>query len=505
MKFKNQNRWKTSQVDAKNIDDDNEEDIPTWAGSSFTSVASSVTAPPSQTASFYKTVLKRDFGDDDDDWDGNSSSDVSLSSESLNGDDDDDDDDDNTMTWRSSQDEDNLSFADQSIRSSDDGTALVSVSSTDAAAAKKKSQAMKKKKRGGLFRRSRSSKNKSNKEDTIQEGEDEGDEDDEISRRRRPRRLSLFGNSTHSKSTSTDGSFSVDDHHSQVSSQDGGGGGGGSVSQRTSEDNGAPVVQRTGKAKRRGSLGGLFSSKPKSEGDTANDLGYEDAAPSIATSQQHQEQQPRQGRRGSIGSMFSRRGSVGSIATSQQQHPSNDGTTPAGRRRRNSLIGSSSEHIPSSMTGITDALSGTSLHTSATNTKAARTGRRASLTNSGSSSRNSKSSDSFTKVKIQDRDMYWMINQERKARKMKPFRKSILLETLAQSMANELSLGKPPTPTEYYGNIGCGKSLEQVHQTIMGDFKGISRKNIINESFTEFGFAETIGPDRQIYTVTLFH
>jgi uncharacterized protein YkwD len=102
------------------------------------------------------------------------------------------------------------------------------------------------------------------------------------------------------------------------------------------------------------------------------------------------------------------------------------------------------------------------------------------------------------------KDIHWVVNQERKARGMPPFDKSILLDTLARSMANEMSLGLPPTPTEFYGNVGRGKSLQDIHTAIMDDRNGISRKNILSERFTEFGMAVTPGNDGQLYMIALF-
>jgi uncharacterized protein YkwD len=107
-------------------------------------------------------------------------------------------------------------------------------------------------------------------------------------------------------------------------------------------------------------------------------------------------------------------------------------------------------------------------------------------------------------VALKDKDMYWLINQERMARKMKPFARDFVLETLAKSMASEIVVGMQPTSNEYHGNVGCGKSLEHIHKSIMADLKGSSRKNILSETFSDFGVAVIVGRDRQHYMVTLF-
>ena len=76
---------------------------------------------------------------------------------------------------------------------------------------------------------------------------------------------------------------------------------------------------------------------------------------------------------------------------------------------------------------------------------------------------------------------------------------------MAKSMANELAVGQAPTPSEYYGNVGKGDSLKNIHATMMEDRSGISRKNILSARFTEFGMALTQSKhDGSYFLVQLF-
>ena len=65
----------------------------------------------------------------------------------------------------------------------------------------------------------------------------------------------------------------------------------------------------------------------------------------------------------------------------------------------------------------------------------------------------------------------------------------LVLDALAKSMAQEMMNGHAPSPSDYYGNVGKGESLDGIHQTIMQDVKGQSRKNILSQDFHEFGAA----------------
>jgi hypothetical protein len=99
-----------------------------------------------------------------------------------------------------------------------------------------------------------------------------------------------------------------------------------------------------------------------------------------------------------------------------------------------------------------------------------------------------------------------VIHRERDARDMYLYERSIILDTLAQGIANDLAAGRPPTPCDFYGNIGKGHSLKVIHSTIMEERKGISRKNILSNRFNEFGMGLAIGGDKgkSIFMCTLF-
>jgi hypothetical protein len=512
MKFKSKSKEsKSGGRKSKVVDELLEEEIQCWAGNSFTSIASSVTAPPSQTASFYKKALQGlDF---DSDSDGSSVSEKSAS--------------------RSS--DDNMSWADS--RSEDGGG--------DSLQAVKKSSKKDKKKK------SRRGRRRFFGAGTIEEEGQDG-EKEEAPQPGRRRRGSLFGNASSDDnneisrySQSTDGEFSVNqsddggnlstDGDDNLGYEDaaptisrgktkrrgslGGlfskkheskGGGGrsedGSYATRSHEgsndelgcEDATPTISR-GKTKRRGSLGGLFSKKHESKGgggrsedgsyatrshDGSNDeLGYEDATPTISRGKTK--------RRGSLGGLFSKT-QPEPDATEQPQEGQN-------RRRRNSLsaFDSASEHIPESRKHNHEhghEMSATT-HSTKTHKKAGR--RRQSLTGS------SYKRDS-TKSVGPPKDIHRIVNKERTARGMNPFERNAMLDVVARSMCNEMSAGLPPTPTEFYGNVGRGDSLQNIHATIMEDRGGISRKNILTEKFTAFGMALTLGNDGQYYMVALF-
>ena len=373
-----------------------DQDILLWANDSTSSVASSVTAPPSQTASFYKRVLKQDFASSD--------------SGSWYTDDDDDDLDNTTLR---SDDNDNCSFDESLSKTSRDGAGDPS----SVAAVQKK-----KKKKGGLWRIRHKKKFG---DGSIQELKDEDEKDHSRSNRGR----SLFHDSNDTLSVA--------------------------------QGSEAPTVTRV-KTSRRGSIGGVSSSKSISSSDDdklAQDLGYEDAEPSARKAA------PK--RRGSLGALFVR--------------PEEEVPKSEQRRRRHSLVAS-----------------GTS--TTTMGASSAATSSRSKQTKWISSRLLGKENA----VALKDKDMYWLINQERMARKMKPFARDFVLDTLAKSMASEIVVGMQPTSNEYHGNVGCGKSLEHIHKSIMADLKGSSRKNILSETFSDFGVAVIVGRDRQHYMVTLF-
>jgi len=103
-------------------------------------------------------------------------------------------------------------------------------------------------------------------------------------------------------------------------------------------------------------------------------------------------------------------------------------------------------------------------------------------------------------------DYHNIIHRERAARGMYLLQRHIILDTLAQGIANDLAAGRAPTPCEFYGNIGKGTSLSVIHSKIMEERKGVSRKNILSERFTSFGMGLAIGGEKNesIFMCTLF-
>lgn len=543
------------------LDDHLDEDVYVWQGSSFSSIASSVTAPPSQTASFYRKVLGN-YSDDTFDYGGSSVGGSTLGS----------------------HDGDSLS---------NDGSSRTS----DSEKAKKK-----KKKGRGIKKGVR--KFFGGKSSTIKEGPEEDEEDESSAQRqqRRPRRrLSLFGNSTSDSGDnfstdsgddlfykSAEDSNDDDDDENLQASRDTLDLGYEEAAPTTAVENGA----RT--ARRRSSLGKVFSKKEKT-----SDLGYEEAAPTVSTNRRRRgsigsifsrkEETPKEKdlgygdgapttaskktqRRGSLTSMFSkaedipaenrstgngkvkRRGSIGTMFSKKEDiagEETKEPEMPRGKTKRRSSLGgifSKKEEIPrtkedrnsslkSSGTGRSkspksltrdssrsasplgfsehtddsslplNSLADMTLHTTKTNEKTKEKtkekhkakksrGRRRSLTGAMSVSSNTTNS---TKQEI-----HWIVNQERIARGMVPFERSVLLDQMAKSMANELANGRPPTPSQFHGNVGKGDSLKNIHATIMADRSGISRKNILSTRFTEFGMALTRTRDGAFYMVQLF-
>jgi hypothetical protein len=405
---KNGKRRSKAVTDQLNNDDDGDA-FEVWASSSMTSVASSVTAPPSQTASFYKRVMYGGF-------------DHSDSSESIS-------DHDNTTSRGS---DDDLSFA-ESRSSSDGGSLDLDDSNSEGAVNSVNKQTRRKKLKK---KKSKLLRHKIFGGATIKEGDDEEEDDAVVSTKQR-RRLSLFGNSKHGATTAEEVSaeLTVSDDgcgHSQDGSQDASLGYG----------DGAPTVQNRrgsmggdGKTTRRSSLGGMFAKKPN------------------------------------------RRASMTSAVDSKPDEGDNDKKAQR-RQRRNSLLGpASSEHISRThqmdeSMGRRGSLDAKSLHS---------TRRKSSLSTS--------SKHTSSNTNIVPRDIHWLINQERRARKMYLLERCLVLDALAKSMAQEMMNGHAPSPSDYYGNVGKGESLDGIHQTIMQDVKGQSRKNILSQDFHEFGAA----------------
>lgn len=472
---------------SKAVDDHLDDEICVWQGESFTSIASSVTAPPSQRASFYKKVLGGQY-----DYDYGSSYDGSV-------------------------DGDQVSVTDSQSRQSGD-----QCDSDDGGMERKKSKRDKKK----TMRKGRRRSFFGGGSAAIQENVDE-EGSEAPSTVRKPRRLGLFGSSVHtvdselSKSQRSPTRALEDDDSVNISDYEDG--------------DGARVV------------GGPASTNGSATAD--NDLGYEEAAPTVAAKNSYPPKTkpyrrtslgkvfikkesshsangsaPSKGRRSSLGFMGSSNGGKSEENGKQRVAPprrssmfgsmskSNDANVKPNRRRRNSLFGSvsASEHTPRShqqhqqqeqeqdqpddsdeSSSHNDVASATP---TANTTKTAKKGLRNFLPGGASTK-----SVATTKY-----EMHWIVNHERVARGMEPFSRNYFLDKLAKSMSNELADGMSPTPSEYYGNVGRGISLEKIHATIMDDRAGISRKNILSTKFTEFGMALTQGPNGDYYMVQLF-
>jgi len=104
-------------------------------------------------------------------------------------------------------------------------------------------------------------------------------------------------------------------------------------------------------------------------------------------------------------------------------------------------------------------------------------------------------------------DVHGIIHRERDARGMHLFVRDFVLDTLAQGVANDLASGRAPTPCEFFGNIGKGKTLNEIHMKMMDtDRNDLSRKNILSDHFKSFGMALAIGGKKKdsIYMCTLF-
>jgi len=129
--------------------------------------------------------------------------------------------------------------------------------------------------------------------------------------------------------------------------------------------------------------------------------------------------------------------------------------------------------------------------------------RRASL---GGAKSNNENNMNQNKGPVIPEDFHQIIHRERGARGIYLFHRNIILDTLAQGIANDLASGRAPTPCEFYGNIGKGTSLSLIHSKIMEERKGISRKNILSQRFKSFGMGLAIGGERNdsIFMCTLF-
>jgi len=85
-------------------------------------------------------------------------------------------------------------------------------------------------------------------------------------------------------------------------------------------------------------------------------------------------------------------------------------------------------------------------------------------------------------------DVHRIVNQERIVRGMTPYIRNPTLDALASDVVYQLATNGNPS-VNYHGNVGQGKSLDDIHATMMKDLSGTARKNILSSRFVEFGMA----------------
>ena len=485
---------------------------------SFNSVVSEISAPPSMRESFYKQNMA--------DLDFTESSKGSSLGRRNDDVEDDDDADDGGMSLHSG--DGDLS------RSGDSAVAVTK----EKASKKKKKKKLRIKKLFG----SRHSKHSKHANEAIEEGaegeeddEEEGEEfycdtsDDEFdllepgdegeislaggNGRRDKLKKSASKNSTTSFACSD---YSGDDVVSRKSysgddlSNDSGGGGrrlrGGkkkkSNKKSGSDDEGLdqksghkggegkPISKDQRRRRRRASLGGMFGGSTHSgdSGDFVDDIEPEQGRPApedMPSGSRH-----RTRRRNSL---FGGGGGGGN----KDRSPTRDGDKPI-RRRRNSMFGSGGggEVAPDRSPTHGGGEKGMG---SESNHKANPNRRRRNSLFGGTTSKASGMD--------QPKDVQLLINNERMARGMAPFTVDLTLNMIAQGIAQDMANNVQLTPCEFFGNLGRGKKIYEVHESIMEDRKGISRKNILSEKFTEFGTGVARGNGKyqhKFYICTLF-
>jgi hypothetical protein len=138
-----------------------------------------------------------------------------------------------------------------------------------------------------------------------------------------------------------------------------------------------------------------------------------------------------------------------------------------------------------------------------------------SLASRGSISRasnHSASSSGTTGATIKPRisNVYELVNYERTKRGLQPFSRNMLLDSVARDIAEDLAKSRGADISqemEYHGNIGKGKSIDEIHATMMRDRNGTSRLSILSKDFREFGIStcKGFGPDcGSVYMCQLF-
>jgi hypothetical protein len=100
---------------------------------------------------------------------------------------------------------------------------------------------------------------------------------------------------------------------------------------------------------------------------------------------------------------------------------------------------------------------------------------------------------------------YQLVNNERIKRKLPPYIRSMLLDSVAKDVAMQLSRsnGTKCRPTDYYGNVGKGVDVWTIHQKMMA-VEGTEKANIVSSHFYLFGIGLSRGKDGQIYLCELF-
>ena len=485
---KNQSRPKTSKACQQAItqgDDHLDTDIMYFGNDSFSSVASSVTAPPSMTASFYKQALKgwnledeepqeekkttyEDYYNDNNNVINNtSSSSVALSDLDRKS----DDGDDGGNHW-----------AGASCHSSDSGS--VDVDSVNAAADEESSSVNKKKKKKKVstklknrlrIRRKKSNSSMMEQHETIQECWHEETHHTTKSGK---------SYSTASSEDSADDIYGYGDDDAEEFGHDGN-----------------DAVNKFGEG----------PSKPKAFRNKGRRASMGDMAPSTLASspshppsseevsRKHQKHSNKQRRRNSLfGSSTDGQHYVKSEQQQQQSIPGpppQDETPNKRRQRRHSMFGSvskSNDH---------QTLESSPKHCQSKQSSGGggKQRRRRSLFGS------TPADDTVATVKI-PKDIHRVVNQERIMRGMIPFQRNMLLDTLCKSIATDMMTGRPSGGCDYFGNVGQGLTLQIIHNTLMQDRTGTSRKNILSDKFTEFGMAVVEGTDRKktLYMCQLF-
>jgi hypothetical protein len=72
----------------------------------------------------------------------------------------------------------------------------------------------------------------------------------------------------------------------------------------------------------------------------------------------------------------------------------------------------------------------------------------------------------------------------------------MVLDSMARDIAEDLAKSRGAEisqETEYHGNIGKGKSIDDIHASMMRDRNGTARLSILSKDFREFGIGTCKG------------